>query len=458
MWLIVRSGPDAGTAVEVTGEEFVLGRQRGSDLVLRDARSSRRHATLEPLEDGRVRLRDLGSANGTLVDAEPVQERILEGGEEIRIGQVLIDVRRERPEPAAAHEVPTYSMVGRLVERGSRRARRAAVAAGAAAGLLAVVVVLVAAGAFSGEEDSPADRVPAVVERLTPATVLVETLRGGSRAGTGSGWVLDAEAGLIVTAAHVVNQGDEFRVAQERAELVASAPCEDLALLRVRGARGLRAAPLGSDASLRAGETVVALGYPEAATAGETVGSTTGVVSAPRAAFRDPAPDVPAYPQVVQTDTALNPGNSGGPLADLDGRVVGVNAAARTSGAGGRPLQNVNYAIAIDRVKRVLGDLREGRSLGWLGASFGYPAEEDLLAERLPPGLRITGAVAGTPAAEARLAERPGVLAAVNGVALRPTLASWCDVVAGLPTGEEVELTFARPGGTRTEQVRVPLA
>ena len=57
----------------------------------------------------------------------------------------------------------------------------------------------------------------------------------------------------------------------------------------------------------------------------------------------------------MQTDTALNPGYSGGPLADLDGRLIGVNAAARTTGSDGRPLQGQNYAIGIDRARRVLG-------------------------------------------------------------------------------------------------------
>src|SRR4051794_7503979 len=99
MWLHVRSGPDSGTAVELPGDgSFVLGRQRGSDMVVRDARASRRHAELTPLDDERWRLRDLESANGTLVDGMRVTGAVeLEGGEEMRIGDVVIAVTRAGP-------------------------------------------------------------------------------------------------------------------------------------------------------------------------------------------------------------------------------------------------------------------------------------------------------------------------------------------------------------------------
>ena len=102
MWLIVRSGPDTGAAVEIAADPVVLGRQQGCDLVVRDARASRRHLDLTP--DGDVlRLRDLDSANGTYVDGVRVREAALQGGEEIRIGSVLIEVWRHRPDlPAAA--------------------------------------------------------------------------------------------------------------------------------------------------------------------------------------------------------------------------------------------------------------------------------------------------------------------------------------------------------------------
>jgi S1-C subfamily serine protease len=255
----------------------------------------------------------------------------------------------------------------------------------------------------------------------------------------------------------VVNEGARYRVAGRPATVVAAAPCEDLALLRVPGAVGLKAAPLGVGAGVEQGETVVALGYPADAGPGDAVTSTRGVVSAARVDFRDPSPDVPAYRDAVQTDTALNPGYSGGPLADLDGRVVGVNAAARTTGSDGRPLEGQNYAIGIDRARAVLAELRRGRSLAWTGATFGYPTTDELVERKLPPGLYVTGAVPGTPAAKAGLGGSGEVLAGVDGRRVGATLESYCQAMAGRRSGDRVTLTLARPGGKRRE-VQVALA
>jgi S1-C subfamily serine protease len=462
VWLRVLSGADAGRTVEIPAEQgrsFVLGRVRGCDLVIRDEGASRHHAELRAEPGGGLRVRDLGSANGTFVDGQRIKEAMLSGGEELRIAGVEIAVMAHAPEtPGGGADAPTWSVVGRLVDHRTRGARRATwVALGAAGVALAAVAFVLVAGGGEGEDGS----VPQVVRRLAPSTVLVEALRGDRRTATGSGWVLDARRGLVVTAAHVVNEGVRYRVAvggrARAAELLGSAPCEDLALLRLPGGvAGLRAARLGKGADLEQGETVVALGYPASAAATDRVTSTRGVVSSESTIFRDPSPDVPAYREAVQTDTALNPGYSGGPLADLDGRIVGVNAAARTTGSDGRPLQGQNYAIGIDRARAVLSDLRRGSSVGWTGATFGYPTTEELLERRLPPGLYLTGTVPGTPAARAGLGGRGEVLAALDGRPLAASLSSYCAAVAGRPAGQRLRLTLARPGGT-TREVTVAL-
>ena len=242
-----------------------------------------------------------------------------------------------------------------------------------------------------------------------------------------------------------------------RRRSVAAAPCEDLALLRVAAADGLSTAKLGRGSSVEQGETVVALGYAANAAPGDAVTSTRGVVSATSTAFRDPAPDVPAYQDAIQTDTALNPGNSGGPLVDLDGRVIGVNAAARTTGSDGRALEGQNYAIGIDRARSVLRELRRGHSLAWTGATFGYPTTAELVERKLPAGLYVTGAVPGTPAAKAGIAGRGEVLVGVDGRRVGTTLQSYCEAMAGHPSGARVRLTLARPGG-KTRDVEMALA
>lgn len=464
MWLKVLSGDDAGRIVEVApaaGEPFVLGRVRGCDLVVRDERASRRHAELRLLGDGQMALRDLGSINGTFVDDRQVEETVLSGGETIRIAGVEIGVEPRRPPdppaPVEREESATWSMVGRLEKRAHAAHRATYVALGAALLALVAVATLLLTGSLGSDED-----VPNVVRRLTPSTVLIQTLDGDRRTGTGSGWVLDARAGLIVTAAHVVNAGVSYRVASDGqsrpATVVASAPCEDLAVLRVAGLTGLRTAALGSKRGLEQGETVVALGYPAGAAATDTPTSTRGVVSVSSAAFRDPAADVPSYPRAVQTDTALNPGNSGGPLADLDGRIVGVNAAARTTGSDGRALEGQNFAIAIDRARVVIDGLRRGRSVGWTGATFGYPTVQELAKRRLPPGLYLTGAVPGTPAARAHLGGRGDLLAGVDGRPVAASLSSYCAAIAGHRSGDRVKLTLVSPGGGKPREVTVALA
>lgn len=463
MWLRVYTGEDAGREVALAAERpCVLGRERGSDLVVRDPRVSRRHAELRPLAGGRFLLRDLDSTNGTWVGGDRVAEAVLVAGAELRLGDVRLALAAEPltpPKPAARPHSsrPTYSMIGRLVDSRARRTHRTV---GAIAGLVgAIAVAAVAVVTLGGDADAAGDRVPTVVAELAPSTVLVESLKDGARVRTGSGWVLSARDGLVVTNAHVL-LGQDVRVAaagrRRAARVVGVAPCEDVALLRVSDAGGLRSATLGQGASVRQGETVVALGYPDGAGPEDALTSTTGVVSVARTIYDGGAADVPAYTEAVQTDTALNPGNSGGPLADLRGRMVGMSAAVRTTDADGRPVQNQGYAIAADRLRTVTRGLRTGRSPAWTGLTFAYPTAQDLAARRLPAGLVATGAVAGSPAARAGLGDgAPGeVLVAVDGRRVGSTLTGYCAAFAtGAGPAVPRTLTFARAGSGRLRRV-----
>jgi serine protease DegQ len=294
------------------------------------------------------------------------------------------------------------------------------------------------------------------VERTAPATVLVEAMRGGARSGTGSGWVLDAAQGLVVTNAHVLNQGDAARIAaggrRRDARVLGASPCEDVALLQVADTAGLRSAPL-RDGAVRQGETVVALGYPRGADPRDALTSTTGVVSVAHTAYRDGAPDVPALTDALQTDTALNPGNSGGPLVDLDGRLVGMNAAVRSAGDDGRALQNQNYAISAARVRAVVSSLRAREAVpGWTGLTFAYPTAAQLAERRLPPGLLVTGAVAGSPADRAGLGATSEVLAGLDGRPVGTTLRAFC-AAAAMGDAAPRRLAFGQAGSARLREV-----
>jgi putative serine protease PepD len=336
-----------------------------------------------------------------------------------------------RPRVQVETEGPSWSMIGRLVEARTRRGRRLTYAALAVAAA-AVAVVLVLALTRESEEE----RVAAVVRDTAPATLQIEARAGGVRSGLGSGWVLDHEDETLVTAAHVVNSGDRFFIDEAEATVLGAAPCEDLAVLRVDGGLRGRTLELGDAAQ---GETVLAFGFPETADDGEPASATRGVVSAAHTAFRDPAADVPAYADAIRTDTALDPGFSGGPLVDLDGRVVGINAAVRTRGSDDRPLQGANYAVAAGRARPVIETLRRGRSMAWTGASFGYPPRRDLAERPLPPGLWVRTVVPGTGADRAGLRDGDYVVA-VSGRPVGATLSGWCRATAGIRSGEVAQL------------------
>jgi 2-alkenal reductase len=458
MWLTVRSGERAGQLVRVLREELVIGRDESCDLVIADANASRRHASLRELPDGRVVLRDLGSANGSYVNGERVDSALLSGGEQLQFGDtVLVAAPEPAAAPAAGSSARSDSLIQRVERAVLRKSRRTALAV-ALAVVLAAIGALFALGVLPSEDREGV--AAEVVEKAAPATVLIEVAdENGSRAGTGSGFVLDARAGLIVTNFHVINDGVRFRVGARGglrpARVVGAAPCEDLALLRVDDRRGLETLSLGSQAGLHPGERVVALGFPGNASLADELASTEGIVSVASTSYRETALDVPEYENVIQTDAAVNPGNSGGPLLDSDGKLVGVNSAGRTRSPDGRVVQGQSYAIGVDRVRQVLATLRRGRSIGWTGLTFRYPTVESLSSRRLPQGLYASGSVRGSPAAEAGLGAGSQLVVGVDGRPLANTLRSYCDAVEGIASGQVATFSVIPPGGRRPREVRV---
>jgi S1-C subfamily serine protease len=461
VWLTIRSGHDRGRSVDVSDGLVVLGRDDACDVVVDDARVSRRHVELAPRGDGRVALRDLGSSNGTFVNGKRVESALLEGGEQIQVGgTVLASSRTEPGVRAGATELGSLSALTqtpsavhrRLVERSLRRVT---VLATAAIATVAASVLLLWTGVLplGGDDGAAVER---VVARVASSTVLVEVRREGRRVGGGTGWVLDGADGLVVTNAHVVNGGTSILVGNGGglvdAAIVGVAPCDDLAVLRVHGLADLKSLPLGDQSSLEQGETVVAVGYPANASAEASLTSTTGVVSVVRTAYREPALDVPRYPNVVQTDAAINPGNSGGPLVDLDAQLVGVSSAGRTRAGDGRIVQGQNYAIGVDRVKEIVSVLRNGSSIGWSGLGFEYRSERAATNGDVP-GIATLGAVPGTAADRAGLGGGGDVIVAVNGMPLDNSLASYCDAVGAGRSGDKVTFSVLRQGSSQRREV-----
>jgi S1-C subfamily serine protease len=245
-----------------------------------------------------------------------------------------------------------------------------------------------------------------VAATLAPSVAAVQVASGGGRrgpAGSGSAVALSAD-GLLVTSAHVVAGGDGGRLdladgRRLRFGVRGSDPLSDLAVLLAEHG-DLEPATLGDAGGLHVGQLVVAIGNP----LGLAGSVTAGVVSAlGRSLPARAGGHVRVIDDVIQTDAALNPGNSGGALADSAARVVGINTALAGTGLG--------LAVPINATtQRIIGALvRDGRvrraHLGVAGVSRAIPARwERVLGSRR--GLEVVEVVKGTPADSAGL--RPG--------------------------------------------------
>jgi S1-C subfamily serine protease len=288
---------------------------------------------------------------------------------------------------------------------------------------------------------------------------------------TGTGFVID-EDGSIVTNAHVVRNARRVSVQfasedTKRAEIVGQDLSTDIALLRVKP-DGVRLVPLalGASKDLKVGDPTVAIGNPF----GLERTLTTGVISA--LSRKITAPNNFDIENVIQTDAALNPGNSGGPLIDGFGRVIGINSAIRTNdpeGTGGNI--GIGFAVPIDTAKRVVPDLRKkGRvDRPYLGVST-ITVDESLRALGLDVGRgALVQAVApGSPAdragiragdVQAQIGGQPlvlggDVLLEVDGERIETSE----DVAAAISdnnVGDKVKVVYQRDGDERTVDVEL---
>ena len=201
--------------------------------------------------------------------------------------------------------------------------------------------------------DAYSNAVIDVTERVGPAVVRVETggfeSNGRGRGGLGSGIVISPD-GLVLTNSHVVGSSRQIRIRDIEgvvtdARALGVDPDTDLALLRADGARDLRYALLGNSKNLRRGQLVVAIGNP----LGFESTVTAGVVSALGRSIRSVSGRT--IEDVIQTDAALNPGNSGGPLVSSSAEVIGINTAI-ISGA-----QGICFAVASNTAQFVLSEI-----------------------------------------------------------------------------------------------------
>lgn len=250
-----------------------------------------------------------------------------------------------------------------------------------------------------------ADEVGSIVQRAGPSVLHVRAIRdGGRRRGAlahGSG-VLIAPGGYALTNSHVVHQssGVEVELYDGRtllADLVGDDPETDLAVLRIASAAELAHVELGDSNQVRVGDFAIAVGSPFGLT--RTV--TLGIVSALGRTLR--SQEGRAIEGVLQTDAPLNPGNSGGPLLDADGRVIGINTAIVLGGQGVCFAVPSNTASFVIRQVLAHGRVRRAR-LGVAAEEITLPAERarelELTAAR---GIVVRAIESGSPAERAGL-------------------------------------------------------
>jgi serine protease Do len=303
------------------------------------------------------------------------------------------------------------------------------------------------------------------VERVSPAVVTVQTesvervapdpfefyFGGGQQrqrtsAGIGSGFITRAD-GQIVTNAHVVAGATRVFVALREgttypARVVGIDELNDLAVLQIE-AKNLPVAPLGSSSDLLVGEWAIAIGNPYGFLLGNSEPSvSTGVISAVGRNLLGRAEGGGAYLDMIQTDAAVNPGNSGGPLVNALGEVIGVNSSIYSPSGGSIGL---GFAIPINRVRRITEDLAAHGSVRrpWIGIKLRLPEGPNARAA-LAAGAIVQSVVPGSPAARAGIAAGDRLVRAADRPIRNPF--DWDALLLELRVGEQVPLVLQRSG------------
>lgn len=274
---------------------------------------------------------------------------------------------------------------------------------------------------------------------LDPETGTVE-----NSVNIGTGFVID-DSGLILTNQHVVsNPDDEYVVVGWDGEEhdvveIARDDVNDLAILKIKG-NGLESLPLGDSDALKVGQFTVAIGtplgeFPGTVTTGVVSGLGRSVTASSGGFWSTPR----TYEDVIQTDAAVNPGNSGGPLLDVEGNVIGINFAT-TSGA-----DNISFAIPINSARERIDEFNTyGKFIKpYLGVEYQLiSSSEAAFYQNVVAGALVKRVISGSPAEKAGV-ERGDIITEIGG---EPVQSSFSNIIQEHSVGDEVKLKIWRDG------------
>ena len=264
--------------------------------------------------------------------------------------------------------------------------------------------------------------------------------------GLGSGFIIDAK-GHIVTNNHAVHRAEEIEVTLEngskyKAKVVGADPKTDIALIKIEPREKLVPVRFGSSEELRIGEWVFAIGNPLGL--GYTV--TAGIVSAKGRSL-----NMGAYDNFIQTDAPLNPGNSGGPLFNLDGFVIAVNTAIASRGQG------IGFSIPIDMVSSIVRQLKENGTVvrGWIGVSIQKLTKDlaDSLGLENTRGALVSEVFKNSPAEKGGMKEGD-VITKFHGKEVKES-SGLPRIVADLKPGTKARVSVIRDGKRKNLNIKI---
>jgi len=308
--------------------------------------------------------------------------------------------------------------------------------------------------------------IPKLVQRALPSIVSIDVIGNGEE-DQGTGMII-SKGGLVVTNNHViaaaVNGGSisitrSGSTTSQSATLVGTNPIDDVALIRIDGAKDLPTVTFGNSNALQAGDAVVAIGNALGLAAG-TPTVTQGIVSAlGRTVTAGSSTSTETLNNMIQTDAAINPGNSGGPLLDSAGDVIGMNTAVAGTLADGENTQNIGFAIPTATIESLLQSLMAGESVVTHGAFIGVeiesmnPTLQEEYGFSVSEGAVVMSVIAGTGAAAAGV-RQGDIIVGINKTPI-DSAQDVTSVLSSLRPGDQITLHIVR--GTKHISLLVTL-